>query len=61
MDPQREQPVETMCVCRLRLPSGRHDSCSTYTSGPDEPICEECDMSGHPEAENFDPTIKGAQ
>lgn len=58
---QRETPITTICVCRLRLGDGvhpEHDSCRQSTSGPDEPVCEFCIAAQHPKFPGWDPIVK---
>jgi len=57
-DPVRARPTPTRCTCRLRLGNDLWDSCPGHTSGPDEPVCQGCVDSHHPESPNFDPIIK---
>jgi len=64
-EPTRAHPRRTICVCRLKIgdrPEGPvWDSCTAHTSGPDEPVCRNCEESGHPTSEHFDPIIKKEQ
>ena len=49
--PEREARQPIRCRCRL----GPFDECTKFTSGPDEPICDECMDVGHPDASIFNP------
>lgn len=55
--PVRATPEPTRCACRLRGAFG-WDSCPGFTSGPDEPVCRDCEQAGHHQMANFDPIIK---
>ena len=51
---KREQDRRpTICCCVV----GKN-SCTAFTSGPDEPICVGCVRNKHPEHEFFEPRIK---
>jgi hypothetical protein len=57
--PQRQAPVVMICVCRIPTTDGSgYDSCLEATSGPDEPVCVDCENSGHRNQPGWSPLVK---
>ena len=57
MEPQRTTTTPQPCCCRLTTDT-INDLCPNFTSGPDEPICEDCIASMHHVAPTFAPMIR---
>jgi hypothetical protein len=54
--PRRVATRHPICCCVIG-----ENSCPTRTSGPDEPLCDNCIEQGHPDYEGFRMVIKTSE